>query len=98
LLRQRAECRLFLSRHLLGALKKIVSDFNGRLHNMATHTHTAGDPYQVAFPNRAVIFSRTSLSILMSGGQGRFKPSPGNFFFASIRLGVTTLKPRQENG
>jgi hypothetical protein len=61
----------------LSALKKIVSDFNGRLHNVATHTHTAGDPYQVAFPNRAVIFSRTSLSYLEERRPGAFEAFAG---------------------
>ena len=30
------------------------------------------------------IFAFTAASILMSGGQGRLKPSPGNFFVASM--------------
>jgi hypothetical protein len=39
------------------------------------------------FPvNRASIFRRTSSFILISGGQGRLKPSPGSFFAASMPI------------
>lgn len=41
---------------------------------MATHILIAGDPFQVALPNKALIFAFTAASILMSGGQGRLKP------------------------
>ena len=34
--------------------------------------------------NSASIFFRTLSSILMSGGQGRLKPSPGSFFVKSM--------------
>jgi hypothetical protein len=33
--------------------------------------------------SRELIFFRTASSILINGGQGRLKPSPGNFFVAS---------------
>jgi hypothetical protein len=79
---QGTEGRLFFPGKALGALKKVVGDFNGHLHDMATHTPMDCHPYQVAFPNRELIFIRTASSILMSGGQGRLKPSPGNFFVA----------------
>ena len=35
-------------------------------------------------PNKESIFRRTSSFIFMSGGHGLLKPSPGNFFVASI--------------
>jgi len=37
-------------------------------------------------------FAFTLSSILMSGGQGRLKPSPGNFFVASM---PSLLPPRK---
>jgi len=40
----------FLSGHALRAFKKVVSDFNGRFHNMATHIRMDGHPYQAVFP------------------------------------------------
>src|ERR1035441_4003428 len=83
LLRQRAKGRFLLSRDALDAFKKVVGDFYGRLHNMATHIRTDGHPYQAPFPNSESIFFRTASSILMSGGQARLKPSPGIFFVAS---------------
>src|SRR5712671_3987534 len=49
LLGQRAEGCLFLACNALGALEKIISDFNGCLHNMATHIRMDGCPYQEVF-------------------------------------------------
>jgi len=37
---------------------------------MATHIHTAGCPYQAAFPNNAAILSLTCLSSWMSAAGG----------------------------
>src|SRR5664280_1990976 len=68
---QRAEGRFLLARDALDALKKVVGNFDGRLHNMATHIHTSGHPDQAALPDRESIFPRTASLILMSGGHAR---------------------------
>src|SRR5262245_37047196 len=81
-----AESGLFSANHFLSALEEIVGNFNGCLHNMATHIRIAGDPYQVVFPSRALIFSCTVPSILISGGQPRLWPSPGSLWVASIPI------------
>ena len=33
-------------------LAAIIGDFDGRLHNMATHIRVVGHPYQAVFPSR----------------------------------------------
>src|SRR5436309_11151238 len=73
-LRQRAEGSLLLSGEALGPLKKVVGDFNGRLHNMATHIRMDGHPYQAAFPNRKFSFVPTAASISIRGGTASRNP------------------------
>jgi hypothetical protein len=40
---------LFLSGQVLDSQEKVVCNFDGRFHKMATHTRMYGDPYQVLF-------------------------------------------------
>ena len=48
-LSQRAESRFFFLRGALRALKQIIRDLNGGLHNMATHIRMDGQPSQAVF-------------------------------------------------
>ena len=40
----------FLARQTLRALEKVIGDFDGCFHNMATHIRIGGRPYQAVFP------------------------------------------------
>src|SRR5476649_1297242 len=55
-----AKSGFFFPSHALRAFKKIVGDFNGRLHNMAAHIRMDGCPYQELFPNRELILFITA--------------------------------------
>ena len=51
---------------------------------LASPDYLPEDVLSLPFPNSALTFALTAASILMSGGQGRLKPSPANFFVASM--------------
>src|ERR1035437_1867069 len=60
LLSECTEGGFFLSGEALHPLEKVIRDFNGGLHNMATHTCMAGHPYQEPFLNRVKHYADVS--------------------------------------